>query len=139
MRPPPPTTGTKAKPSPYVENYEFPKGEHSEFPFTQNVLRYALSEIDRIREKAIAAGWSTSELYQNRGHFRFPQGALDYGIVCYIDPGQRIGHVTTEEIELICRGGHSLYFQSKLGMRGHTPPGDPQTQPNPETREHAER
>ena len=138
-QPPPPTTRTEARPSPYVENYEFPKGEHPKLSFTRKVLRYALSEVDRIRDEALTAGWTEAELYQNRGQIRFPCGAFDYGIVCYVDPGQRLGQVTPEKIELICRGGHSLYFRPKPGMRQNTPPGDPQPQPNPETREHAER
>ncbi len=138
-QPPIQTSRPAAMPSPYVENYEFPKGEHPKLSFTQKVLRYALSEVDRIRDEALTAGWTEAELYQNRGQIRFPSGAFDYGIVCYVDPGQRLGQVTPEKIEVICRGGHSLYFRPKPGMRQNTPPGDPQSQPNPETREHAER
>ena len=95
--------------SQYIENYEFPTGDHPEFKFTQKVRHHALNEVDRIKATALNAGWTEAELYQNRGRFRFPCGQ-DYGIVCSIDPGQRLGQITPEKIELICRGGHSLFF-----------------------------
>lgn len=125
-QPPPPTTRTKTRPSPYVENYEFPKGDQPDLPANQNVLRHALSEVDRIRDQALAAGWTLPELYQNRGRYTFPCGG-DYGIVCHIAPEERLGHVTSEAIELIARGGHSLRFRRQAWKYPPTP-NSPTTQ-----------
>jgi len=80
--------------------------------FTTPVTAYALEQVNAIRDDALLCGWSESELYQNRGRFRFPYGQ-DYGIACFIDPGQKLGDVTPDKIELICRGGHSLYFRRR--------------------------
>lgn len=110
--PPVATTKPAIQTSPYVENYEYPKGEHPELRGIRKVRRYALAEVDRIRDEALAAGWTEAELYQNRGKLRWPYGQ-HYGIVCSIDPCQRLGEVTSEKIELICRGGHSLYFRRR--------------------------
>ncbi len=103
------TTDKTMPPPVYVENYEYPTGDHPELTFTQQVYRHALAEVDRIRDEAIAAGWSEARLYQNRGRYKLV--GQDYGIVCFIEPGQRIGLVTQEKIEVICSGGHSLFFR----------------------------
>lgn len=81
--------------------------------FSAPVTEYALDQVNRIREEALTAGWTESELYQNRGRYRFPFGASDYGVACFIDPGQTLGVVTPHSIELICRGGHSLTFRRR--------------------------
>ena len=93
----------------YLPDYQDPTGDYPEFKFTQKVRCYALVEVDRIQDEATHAGWSEAELYQNRGRFRFPCGQ-DFGIVCSVDPGQRLGQITPEKIELITIGGHSLHF-----------------------------
>jgi len=74
--------------------------------------------VNRVRDEALAAGWTLPELFQNRGRLRFPYGQ-DWGIACFIDPGQRLGAVAPDKIELICRGGHSLYFRRR--GREHLP------------------
>ncbi|MCC6363127.1 MAG: hypothetical protein IT165_06350 [Bryobacterales bacterium] len=56
--------------------------------------------VDAIRDGAIALGWTYESLYQTRGATRFPLGD-DYGLVCYLKPGDRIGEVTTYSIEII--------------------------------------
>jgi hypothetical protein len=77
--------------------------------FNQAVTEHALAEVDRIRDEALAKGWTMDELYQTRGRFAFPCGR-DYGIVCFIANDQRLGKVTEESIELICKAGHALRF-----------------------------
>ena len=56
--------------------------------------------IDGIRDRALATGWTHDSLYQTRGSLRFPLGS-DYGLVCYLKPGDRLGEVTTQSIEII--------------------------------------
>lgn len=56
--------------------------------------------IDGIRERTLAMGWTHDSLYQTRGSLRFPLGG-DYGLVCYLKPGDRLGEVTTQSIEII--------------------------------------
>ena len=56
--------------------------------------------VDAIRDRALALGWTHESLYQTRGSLRFPLGS-DYGMVCYLKPGDRIGDVTTHSIEII--------------------------------------
>jgi hypothetical protein len=56
--------------------------------------------VDAIRDRALALGWTHESLYQTRGSMRFPLGS-DYGLICYLKPGDRIGDVTTHSIEVI--------------------------------------
>jgi hypothetical protein len=56
--------------------------------------------VDAIRDRAFAMGWTHETLYQTRGSLRFPLGS-DYGLVCYLKPGDRIGDVTMHSIEII--------------------------------------
>ena len=56
--------------------------------------------VNAIRDRALALGWTHESLYQTRGSLRFPLGS-DYGLVCYLKPGDRIGDVTTHSIEII--------------------------------------
>ena len=93
-----------------VPDYAYPEGFDLNLRFTQPVYACALEEVRRIETEALAAGWTLPRLYQNRGRYRFPYGG-DYGIVCFIDPGQRLGEVTPQTIDLICRDGHRLRFR----------------------------
>jgi hypothetical protein len=56
--------------------------------------------VDAIRDRALDLGWTHGGLYLTRGSLRFPLGS-DYGLVCYLKPGDRIGEVTTYSIEII--------------------------------------
>ena len=120
------------KRQPDRSEHAYPEEPDPALPFFQPVRPSALEKVQAIEKEALAAGWTPGELYRNRGRYRFPYGQ-DFGIVCFIDPDQRLGQVTPEKIELICRGGHSLYFRRRPGARR---PG--QTEPNPLTEEHAE-
>ena len=56
--------------------------------------------VDGIRDRAVTMGWTHESLYHARGSLRFPLGS-DYGLVCYLKPGDHIGDVTTHSIEII--------------------------------------
>jgi hypothetical protein len=56
--------------------------------------------VDAIRDRALALGWTLESLYQTRGSIRYPLGK-DYGVVCYLKAGDRIGDVSTHSIEII--------------------------------------
>ncbi|MGA2114140.1 MAG: hypothetical protein ABSH56_05260 [Bryobacteraceae bacterium] len=56
--------------------------------------------VDAIRDRALGLGWKHDSLYRMRGSLRFPLGS-DYGLVCYLKPGDRIGEVTIHSIEII--------------------------------------
>jgi hypothetical protein len=58
--------------------------------------------VDGIRERALALGWTNDSLYRTGGSLRFPLGS-EYGLICYLKPGDRIGEVTTHSIEIILR------------------------------------
>jgi len=92
--------------------FHFPEAEDPAFPFHQHVRSSALAKVRDIEGQALSAGWTLPELYQNRGRFRFPYGQ-DWGIACFIDPDQKLGAVTSLAIELITKGGHSLYFRRR--------------------------
>jgi len=74
-----------------------------EFRFTERVSPEAVAQVDAIRDQALALGWTLPQLYQNRGHFRFPCGP-DWGLVTFLDDGRRLGEVTREFIEIIHPG-----------------------------------
>jgi len=92
-----------------LSRHSYPGEGPGRFPFNQRVSKYALAQVDVIREEALACGWTEAELYQTRGRFAFPCGQ-HYGVVCFIHSGQRLGKVTDRSIELICGDGHSLHF-----------------------------
>ena len=60
----------------------------------------AMAMVNAIQTKAIASGWAEKRLYQNRGKFKFPYGN-DYGLICFLNEGQRIGEITSQSIEII--------------------------------------
>ncbi len=80
-----------------------------EWPFTESVAPEAVAKVDAIREQALALGWSEAALYQNRGHLRFPVGG-EYGLVCFLHSGARVGEVTEQRIEIINLRGTRLHF-----------------------------
>ncbi len=71
--------------------------------FTQAVTSKALAQVDAIKDKALACGWSEVFLYQNRGQYKFPCGQ-EYGLVCHLDGHREIGAVTEKCIEIISHG-----------------------------------
>jgi len=80
-----------------------------DWPFTEPVASGAVGMVDAIREQALALGWSEADLYQNRGVLRFPCGH-DYGLVCFLHSGARVGEVIGQWIEIINPRGTRLRF-----------------------------
>jgi len=109
---PQPSPRPKKLPPDLDPAFHFPEADDPAFPFHQHVRSSALAKVRAIEEQALSAGWTLPELYQNRGRFRFPYGQ-DWGIACFIDPDQKLGAVTSLAIELITKGGHSLFFRRR--------------------------
>jgi hypothetical protein len=57
----------------------------------------ATAMVDAISERAVAIGWSRARLYATGN------GPFDprRGLVCHLKPGDRIGEVTAQSIEII--------------------------------------
>ena len=95
-----------------------------DYRFREPVTQQALAEIRRVETQALAAGWSEAQLYQNRGNTSCPSD--EYGLVCYLQNGRRIGAVCAGRIELTCPDGHSLHFhrpaEKKVTSVGHFGP-----------------
>jgi len=88
----------------------------SDWPFTEPVTPDAVAKVDEIREQAQPAGWSEAALYQNRGRYRFPVGG-EYGLVCFLHSGARIGEVTKQWIEIInLRDTRLRFYRRRASM-----------------------
>ena len=108
----PPTVWT-----PETEVPEDPGPQHlypaaGDWLFMEPVSAEALAEMDAIRDQALALGWSEATLYQNRGMLRFPCGH-DYGLVCFLHSGARVGEVTAQFIEIVSPQGSRLRHYSR--------------------------
>jgi len=75
--------------------------------FTEPVSAEGVTKVDAVRDRALPLGWSEAQLYQNRGRYSFPCGQ-DYGLVCFLHPGDEIGEVTRRSIEIVGAGGRRL-------------------------------
>lgn len=80
-----------------------------EWRFTEPVSPEAVTNVDKIRDEALALGWPEARLYQNRGQIRFPCGQ-EYGLVCFLGEGATIAAVSREAITIQGRHGHALRF-----------------------------
>jgi hypothetical protein len=86
--------------------------------FEHRVSGHAVSQVDAIRDRALALGWTHEELYQARGRLRFPFGQ-GYGLVCFIRDQDRIGEVAADAIEIIGpppREQRSRFYRSPPGV-----------------------
>jgi len=54
--------------------------------------------VDAIRDQAFASGWTMDQLYRNVGTVH-----RDWGLVCYLGSGDKIGEITRQSIEIIRR------------------------------------
>ena len=101
---------------PLIENEDkkidhlYPAG--GKYPLTHPVSTEAISKVDAVRDKALSLGWTEKGLYQDRGRFKLLCGQ-DYGLVCYLGKGERIGEVTRESIEIIKPSGISHQFYNR--------------------------
>jgi hypothetical protein len=74
----------------------------------------ALAQVDAIRDVAVSLGWSHDDLYSTTGRYAFPCGQ-EYGLVCFVGKGLRIGEITAESIEVIHEGhGSVLRFYRRM-------------------------
>jgi hypothetical protein len=104
----PPAIWEPEEPEPHAPSmpaHLFPS--EGDWRFTEPVTADAVAQVDAIRERALALGWTEAALYQNRGHLRFPVGD-EYGLVCLLHPGDRIGEVSAQSIEIIRPSGSRL-------------------------------
>lgn len=60
----------------------------------------AIAMVDAISEHALSLGWKHERLYGNGNHGIFDPRR---GLVCFLKPGDRIGEVTLQSIEIICQ------------------------------------
>ena len=89
-----------------VGEYKPPIAEHDRPPAPlpravrtpgNHISADTIALVDGIAEKAVALGWARERLYA------FGQGVFDpqRGLICYLRPGDRIGEVTAQSIEII--------------------------------------
>jgi hypothetical protein len=89
---------TTTSPVPTMPRFRFPATGN--FRFEHPVTLEAVAKVDAIWKQAQALGWSEARLYQNRGRIAFPCGQ-DWGLVCFIDPGDDLGEITETHVEII--------------------------------------
>jgi len=65
-----------------------------------HISRDAIAMVDAISEHALSLGWRRERLYGTGGNGTFDQRR---GLVCLLKPGDRIGEVTAQSIEIILR------------------------------------
>lgn len=87
--------------------YMWPKD--SDLPNSEPVDATAIQAVDAIKNQALSLGWTEARLFQNSGRYKFPFGE-DYGLVCHLGHGKRIGEITAQHIEIIQPSGSSLKF-----------------------------
>ena len=74
---------------------------------SSHVAPEAVAMVDAISERALSLGWKRERLYGAGG-----RGIFDprRGLVCYLKPGDRIGEVTAQAIEIILKDGVRQHF-----------------------------
>jgi len=74
---------------------------------SNHVAPEAVAMVDAISERALSLGWKHERLYGAGG-----RGIFDprRGLVCYLKPGDRIGEVTAQAIEIILKDGVRQHF-----------------------------
>ena len=98
---------------PLPEEFEKPKlppnpSQHG--PATEERLSRAREMIAAIRERALALGWSEAHLSAVPPDAHYGEVATGSGLVCYLRPGDQIGEVTREAIEVILSSGVRQHF-----------------------------
>lgn len=123
-RPPITTVPEEAHITPEPEWKYPPHGEYKAF---ESVTLQAVRQVESIKDKALAHGWSMAGLFQNRGNFTFPIGQ-DWGLVCFLQDDRQIAGITENFIEIIHaeRNGrtNTLKFQNPDRMRGNIKPSN---------------
>jgi hypothetical protein len=92
--------------APRVREYKPPMAEDDRPPAplpravrsaSDHISPEAIALVDGIAEKAVALGWTRERLYAMGTGIFDPQR----GLVCYLKPGDRIGEVTAQSVEII--------------------------------------
>jgi len=72
-----------------------------------------VAKVDAIRDQALSLGWSLDQLYATSASGRF--GTVhERGLVCCLKPGDQIGEVARQTIEIILRNGVRQRFYNPL-------------------------
>ena len=79
-------------------------------PNTEERLSHASELITAIRNQALALGWSEARLSAVPPEAHRGEIAAGSGLVCYLRPGDQIGEVTREAIEIILSNGVRQHF-----------------------------
>jgi len=88
------------------EPHFYPAGDDPALRFYQPVSPRAVEQVDAIRARAMALGWTEAQLYQNRSRFAFPYGQ-EYGLVCSLRRDDEIGDITADAVTLISTKPHA--------------------------------
>jgi len=74
---------------------------------SNHVAPEAVAMVDAISERALSLGWKHERLYGAGG-----RGIFDprRGLACYLKPGDRIGDITAQSIEIILKDGVRQHF-----------------------------
>jgi hypothetical protein len=83
--------------SPPVPEDDHPRVSLPQVRRSDHVSSEATALVDAIAEKALASGWRRERLYDPG------KGTFDprRGLVCFLKPGDRIGEVTAQSIEIV--------------------------------------
>jgi hypothetical protein len=98
---------------PLPEEFEKPKlasKPSQQSPTTEERLSRGRELIAAIRERALALGWSESRLSAVPPDAHYGEVATGSGLVCYLRPGDQIGEVTREAIEVVLSSGVRQHF-----------------------------
>jgi hypothetical protein len=74
---------------------------------SNHVASEAVARVDAIGERALSLGWKHERLYGAGGRGLFDPRR---GLVCFLKPGDRIGEVTAQSIEIILKDGGRQHF-----------------------------
>jgi len=98
---------------PLHEEFEKPKlspNPSRQGPATEEHLSRARELVATIRDQALALGWSEAHLSAVPAEAQRGEIAAGSGLVCYLRPGDKIGEVTREAIEIILPNGVHQHF-----------------------------
>jgi len=93
---------------PLPEEFEKPKlppNPPQQGSTTEECLSRARESVAAIREQALSLGWGEARLSAVPPEAHRGEIAAGSGLVCYLRPGDRIGEVTREAIEIILPNG----------------------------------
>lgn len=93
-----------------------PEGELAGKKFYKKAVDGAISAVARIESEAKKFGWKENELYSRASNMKFPYGD-DWGLISYLEHGDRIGRIDGEGIEIINTAGNSLVYR-KTARKG---------------------